>query len=298
MDKDQRKYFGFTTRSRLDKAVNSLVGLIEGIALDGAINQSEISFIHRWLDDNSEYSHRHPFNELIPVVKQAVSDGILSDDERKDILWLCEQLVSTEYYDLTTADLQRLHAILGGIASDGIITVAELRGLSDWLIEHEHLKSCWPYDEVDSLITTILADQKIDDSEHNLLMDLFTEYTAILDSRTIVRPKLSDGSNLVGLCAVCPNIVFQDSKFCITGKSFKYSRDQFSDLIKRLGGEFVNSVSSLVNYLIIGADGNPCWAYACYGRKVEEAVALRKNGVRIALIHENDFHDAVADKIR
>jgi hypothetical protein len=56
-----------------------------------------------------------------------------------------------------------------------------------------------------------------------------------------------------------------------------------------------SSVSSKVDYLIIGADGNPCWAYACYGRKVEMAVQLRKQGSRLQLIHEHDFHDAIAD---
>ena len=50
-----------------------------------------------------------------------------------------------------------------------------------------------------------------------------------------------------------------------------------------------------VDYLVIGADGNPCWAFACYGRKVEKAVELRKSGVRIMIIHESDFHDAVLD---
>ena len=57
----------------------------------------------------------------------------------------------------------------------------------------------------------------------------------------------------------------------------------------------MNSVSAKLDYLIIGADGNPCWAYACYGRKVEKAVDLRKTGSRLLLVHENDFHDAVAD---
>ena len=215
MDNDQQKYFKFTSKSRFDKAINSLVGLIEGVALDRNINQAETNFIRRWLDDNDEYSHRHPFNEIFPVIQQAISDGFISEEEKKDILWLCEQLTSTEYYDSITADIQRLHAILGGIVSDGVITENELRGLSDWLMEHDHLKSCWPYDEVDSLITKCMADHKIDPAEHHILMDYFTEFTAILDSRTIVRPKISDGKNLVGLCAVCPNIEFQDSPISI-----------------------------------------------------------------------------------
>lgn len=50
-----------------------------------------------------------------------------------------------------------------------------------------------------------------------------------------------------------------------------------------------------VNYLIVGAEGNPCWKFSCYGRKVEKAVELRKEGSRLLIIHELDFHDAVAD---
>ncbi len=50
-----------------------------------------------------------------------------------------------------------------------------------------------------------------------------------------------------------------------------------------------------VHYVVIGAEGNQCWAYSCYGRKVEKAIKLRKEGVRVVIVHELDFHDAVAN---
>lgn len=296
MHPDHREYFKFTGRSRLDKAINSLVGLVEGIAIDGSINSKEIGFLRLWLRENVDLRNRHPLNELMPVVEEAIADGILSDDERQDILWLCEKLQSTEYFDATTADIQRLHALMAGITTDGVVTEAELRGLSDWLTEHDQLRTCWPYDEVDSLVTTVLSDGRIDASEHKLLQSFFSEFVAVTDNRTIVGPKIEEGPSLTGLCAVCPEVSFEGTKFCFTGASSKYTRADFSALIKRLGGEVVGSVSSSLNYLIIGADGNPCWAYACYGRKVEKAVELRKQGARILLIHEYDFHDAVADR--
>ena len=295
MHTDHREYFKFTGRSRLDKAINSLIGLVEGISIDGSINESEIGFLCLWLQENREVRNQHPFTELMPVVEMAIADGVLTDDERQDILWLCEKLKSTEYFDATTADIQRLHALMAGITSDGTITETELRGLSAWLADHDQLKTCWPYDEVDSLITTVLADGKIDDAEHQLLQNFFGEFVAVLDNRTIVSPKINEKTTLVGLCAVCPEIEFSGSKFCFTGASAKYSRTEFTSLVKRLGGEVVGAVSSTLNYLVIGADGNPCWAYACYGRKVEKAVELRKQGARILLVHEYDFHDAVAD---
>ncbi|GMA55471.1 hypothetical protein GCM10025857_68280 [Alicyclobacillus contaminans] len=48
------------------------------------------------------------------------------------------------------------------------------------------------------------------------------------------------------------------------------------------------------DYLVVGDQGNPCWAFSCYGRKVEKAVKLRKQGRRILIIHEVDFWDALA----
>lgn len=295
MHPDHLEYAKFTSRARLDKSVNSLLGIIEGIAIDSHINQSEVSFLNLWLAEHADIRNRHPYNELVPVVQAAVSDGVLSQDEHDDIVWLCDRLRSAEYVDQTTADLQRLHAILGGIVSDGQVTEDELRGLSAWLQDHEHLRTCWPYDEIDSLIVSVMKDQKINAEEHHLLKSFFSEFTAVMDDRTITSPVISEGASIVGLCAVCPEIDFSASTFCFTGASSRYTRKELAATVERLGGTFAPNITKSVKYLIIGADGNPCWAYACYGRKVEKAVELRKSGVRVLLVHENDFHDAVAD---
>lgn len=296
MHLDHLKYAKFTSRARLEKSVNSLLGIVEGIVIDSSINNSEVSFLNLWLAEHIDVRDRHPYSELIPVVQAAVADGVLTQEEHDDIIWLCEKLRSTEFFDKTTADLQRLHAILGGIVSDGIVSESELRGLSSWLQEHEHLRTCWPYDEVDSLITSVLRDQKVDSQEHAMLKAFFSEFTALMDDRTITSPVISEAGSVVGLCAVCPEIQFSGAKFCFTGASTRYTRSALSSTVERLGGEVVSAPNKHVKYLIIGADGNPCWAYACYGRKVEKAIELRKQGVRILIIHENDFHDAVADE--
>lgn len=295
MHPDHQKYVKFTTRAQLEKSVNSLLGIIEGISIDGAINAAELGFMRLWLSEHAELQDRHPFNELIPVVQAAMEDGVLSQEEREDVIWLCERLRSTEYYNKTTADLQRLHAILGGIVADGSISEEELYGLSSWLDDHEHLRTCWPYDEIGSLVTTVLADKRIDEQEQRMLKEFFSEFIAVLDGRTIVSPSISEGTSIVGLCAVCPEIEFNGSRFCFTGASTRYTRSQLAETVSRLGGEVAPSISAKVSYLVIGSEGNPCWAYACYGRKVEKAVELRKAGVRLLIVHENDFHDAVAD---
>ena len=175
MHTDHLPYYMKTTRSRMDKSINSLLGLFEGISIDGRVNQSEIEFLNLWIDEYKDVQARHPFNELIPIIEVVLDTGCLSEDERQDVKWVCENLTSVKYFDIITADLQRLHAILGGIVADGVISEGELIGLSDWLNEHDHLRACWPYDEVDSLITSVMADQKIDAQEHQMLMNFFSE---------------------------------------------------------------------------------------------------------------------------
>jgi hypothetical protein len=292
----EASYFRYTGRARLEKALNSLIGMVEGMAIDGVVNSIEVGFLRSWLHENMELKHSHPFSELIPAVEAALADGILTEEERLDILWLCARLQSTEFFDQTTAGIQRLHGLLAGIASDQTISERELRGLSEWLSEHEELKTRWPFEEIENVITAVLRDGKVDDDEHRMLQNLFSQFVAIDDNKTIVSPLVSHRGAVVGLCAVCPEIQFEGKRFVFTGTSAKSSRDEFGEIVQRHGGVMTGAVSKKIDYLIIGADGNPCWAYSCYGRKVEMAVKLRKEGARILLIHENDFWDAIADQ--
>jgi hypothetical protein len=295
MQSKEKVYSKFTGRSRLDKAINSLTGLIEGVAIDGVINPTEIGLLNAWLAEHREHQNKHPFNELIPVINRAVSDGVLDDEERQDILWLSERLRSTDFYDEITAGLQVLHGILGGIAADGQVTKEELEGLSAWLEDHDYLRTCYPYDEVDSVITSVLRDGRVDAEEQKMLQGFFGEFLALLDDRTITSPVVSLSGSIQGVCASQPVITFEGSVFCFTGESSRLPRKDLAALVESLGGIPSPSVTKKLDYLVIGAEGNPCWAYACYGRKVERAIELRKQGVRLLIVHEHDFHDAVAD---
>ncbi|MFZ2490256.1 MAG: BRCT domain-containing protein [Thermoanaerobaculia bacterium] len=292
---DHESYIRFTGPARVDKAINSLLGIVEGITADSVINDAELTVLSDWLLDHEPYQGRHPFDELLPVMKNALADGVLAEDERDDIVWLCERLRSTDYHDRITADVQRLHAVVAGIAADGVITTDELRSLQSWIEDHEALRTCYPYDEVDTLVTATLADGKIDRREHDLLLHFFSEFVDFAGHRTVERPLMADGAVIRGVCAACPTITFTNSVFCFTGASSRYTRQELVRVVTAHGGAFTARLRQDVNYLVIGADGNPCWAYACYGRKVEEAIALRKRGFPLLLVHENDFHDAVAD---
>lgn len=293
---DKGEYLKFTGPARLDKALHTLEGLLRGVAADGEITTAELKSVRQWIEQHRPIVNRHPFNEIIHFLDDVLADGVVDAEEAKDVLWLCDQLsTSNEYFAAVTSDLQRLQGLMAGIAADGKITVDELNMLSDWIDEHEGLKGFWPYDELETVILEVLRDKKIDAEEHSMLIALFNEFLSYGTHKSAAIPLDEMTEKLGGFCAVCPEITFQAKKFCFTGRSKRASRKELANKVEKFGGEFIPSVRNDLNYLVIGDGGNESWAFACYGRKVEAAITLRKRGLPIVIVHENDFWDAVAD---
>ena len=297
--KELEDYRKFTKPAELHKAVNTLKGIIAGITTDNVASEKEMIELMHWCTLHAHLRDRHPFNELLPLVEDAYADGVVTNEEAKDIVWLCNNFVSdNDYYDLVTSSVQFLSGLLHGIMADGVLDDREVHALSAWLNANRYLAGCYPFDEIDSLVSSTLADKKIDQEERERLMAYFSNFIDCTESYNLDDRNFADLKqrySVDGICAICPEIAVEGSNFCFTGESRKYKRAEIIDLITSAGGRVYGSVSRHTNYVVVGGNGNPCWAYACYGRKIEEAVKLRKAGSRLLIIHENDLWDALED---
>lgn len=294
---DRDEYYRFTGPMRLDKAVRTLEGVLTGIGFDRQTSPAELQALAGWIDEHRNLAWRHPFNELVPKLEAAIADGHLDEEEAADVLWLCGQMQpESQYFDQITADMQRLQGILGGIVADGYVADDEVAALDNWLVDNDHLKRCWPYDELESLLLEVRKDGQIDQRERELLLTFFSEFTTIRGNRALALPLNEVNTPITGLCAVCPEVGFDDHVFSFTGSSTRCTRTELAAIVEQYGGRFWPRITAQVDYLVIGADGNPCWAFSCYGRKVEQAIGLRKQGAKLLLVHENDFWDAVEDR--
>lgn len=289
----------FTMPAELHKALNTLRGLVAGINADNGATASEINELVNWCELHAELRDRHPFSELLPVIEQACADGVVTDDEAKDILWLCGNFTdNSSYYDATTSSIQFLAGLIHGIMADGELSDQEVTALSNWVNANDFLSGTYPFDEIHSMLSDVLADRVITQDEREQLMALFSGVIDFTSSLNLVESdfaKLRDKYTVTGICAIAPEIAFQDKKFCFTGEFRRASRADIVAEVVKLGGINRSGVSKNLDYLVVGSAGNPCWAYACYGRKIEEAVALRKQGARILIVNEIDFWDAVED---
>lgn len=293
-------YQKFTRPAELHKAVNTLRGLVAGINSDNGASEAEMAELTHWCELHSHLRDRHPFSELLPVVDAACADGVVTEDEAKDILWLCNNFAdNSSYYDMTTSSIQFLSGLVHGIMADGDLSNREIAALSSWINANDFLAGTYPFDEIHGMLCAILADGKITEDERNRLMALFSnilDFTSSLNLNRADFDELREKYSISGICAACPDISFAEKIFCFTGESLRAKRAEIADIINSLGGTLRSSVSAKTDYLIVGNSGNPCWAYACYGRKIEEAVALRQEGSKVVIVNETDFWDAVDDK--
>ncbi len=293
----QKELEVFTSKARADKAISSLKGVLLGINLDKQVNEKEIAELKKWAENHQSLINRNPFKEFMTIIAETVSKNIPATETIEDLFWLCQKYENDNYYyNAVTTDLQTLQGICHGILADGIINEKEVRDLEKWLEQNTHLSTYYPYDEIRSLILSIVSDGIIEEEEVLILKAYLNQFVNI-ENKEIAKQIDHETAdiNISGHCTNDPNIDFDGKTFCVTGILKSGNRSELENLISDLGGIPTRTVTKKTDYLIVGDNGNPAWAFACYGRKVEKALEMRKSGHQICLVHEFDFMDAVED---
>lgn len=284
-----------TSKARADKAINSLKGLLLGILSDDIIDVKEMDELRLWAKEHYNLINRNPFREFMLLIENTASNKIPAKEAVEDLYWLCQKYEHDSiYYNEITSDLQLLQGIFHGILADGVLNNDEVFKLHEWLSDNEHLNSHYPYDEIRSLVLSIVADKKIEEEERAVLTAFIKQFVELKNTDIAEKvEKDTEDVSISGICAVDPEIIFENKTFCITGILSKGNRSELQEAITNKGGISVNSISKKTDYLIIGDTNNACWSYSCYGRKVEKALDLRKSGHTIILVHEFDIFDAI-----
>lgn len=291
--KSPDEYRSFTKPAELHKAINTLRGIVAGISCSDGVCSMEIQELVHWCSIHAHLRDRHPFSELLPVIEKAMEDGFIDEEEQNDILWLCNNFVDEgKYYDVITSSIQFLGGLIHGIMSDGHLSDTEIKSLNLWLRSNDFLQGTYPFDELTAMLHAILEDGVITEDERNSLLAFMSNLVEFKDSYNLSEfdfAALREKYSISGVCAHDPFIVVSQRNFCFTGESYRATRKELKEEIERWGGAFKSSVSKSTDYLVVGNGGNPCWAYSCYGRKIESAMDLRKAGAKVQIINEVDL---------
>ncbi len=289
---DKNEHHKFCGPQQIERDLNTLVGILEGIQADTEINQKELLELVKWIKDSEQLFYKKPYTELVECISKAIEDKVLTSDEIEDILWICEQYLNklSPYYNLITSGVQKLHGILRGIKADNEINISEVAFLETWLIENNYLENTYPYQDLLKLIYKIIEDNIITQEEQKEVLDFCEQ---ILSNVNIQMPTSSEDSFQV---SASDEINFEAATFCITGVSPSHTRKEIAEMIEMYGGYMLDTISKKLNYLVVCDEKSSCWAFVGYGRKVEKAMNLNKVGANIKVIHETCIYDKI-DKL-
>lgn len=284
MNKSRRQETYLHGNAAASTALTTLKGLIDGIQCDQEINDLERAETLSWIEEYAFLKSHPAIGSVFDYLAEALVDNVLSFQEAEDIKWMIGQNL-TSYYDENTQKIQTLLGLLSGIAADNEIKAIEFKYLWDWLNNNEDLKGMFPFDEIYSIVFQIGTRRAITDSEKKFLITAFkwTEQEAALKNNPFFPWEID------------PIVDFQGRKFCITGVSPKHPRAELILAIKSKGGTAAENVTRDLSYLVVCAERNRAWTHACYGRKIEQAIRLRKRGHAVAIISELDLCDALND---
>lgn len=76
--------------------VNELLGFLSGIASDGVLNDREVNALSNWLNRHDEVRTAWPACVVIERLDNILEDGLISDEEREDLLQTLQRITSAD----------------------------------------------------------------------------------------------------------------------------------------------------------------------------------------------------------
>lgn len=203
-------------------------------------------------------------------------------------------LMAADRHRLLTRATQTLLGICTGLVADNHINDTEILFLQTWLRENEEAARTWPGDIIGQRIHTILQDGVISEDERADLIEALQCVTGINFTET--GAAAPDSPNQLPIDDNC-TISFPEAQFCLTGKFIYGTRAACTRTIASLGGIVSDRIVKDLDYLVIGSLINPTWAYEAHGRKIEDAVEVKKKHGRLHIISEAHWTKSVKAQV-
>lgn len=266
-----------------NKALQDLLGVIQGMAADREINAAETVFLDAWLRDNSNLSNNPNYIDLIDLTTDVLADGLITEEESQDLLGLIscilEDQTDTDFANDKQA-VQRLLGICKGMASDLKLRDLEILTLGAWL-KHSEIWTDNPIaNQIRDQLRRMLKDGVITEGERRELLTTLQQV-----SGSSLEDGITGGMSL-RLDWDTPDLSFVGKSFCFTGQMSYGTRAECHEITKEQGGTIHKSVLKKTDYLVIGELFSRDWVHSSFGRKIEKAFTYKEKGSSVAIIEE------------
>jgi NAD-dependent DNA ligase len=187
--------------------------------------------------------------------------------------------------------IDQLSGLCVGILADGVVSDAEAVQFAEWVRQYAAMEPVWPFTDILARVNRIFADGVCDEEER-------AELKAVMEALTGHNETTETGqaySTTLPLDSPLPSqIIFPNREFVVTGRFAYGTRERVFETIVNLGGlPTSSSPTRKTHYLVVGVFASRDWANTNYGRKIERAVELRKQGTGLSIISEEHWNQFV-----
>lgn len=273
-----------------DKEVNVLLGFIEGLILDDSINKDEIASLQFWMESNSETYCNYPFDFIIKSMTQLLdSNGNIIIENKSNFLQVLKIFLSKKFYKRNTSDIQRLHGLLAGLVCDQTLSPTELKALNQWMKDHDYLEEDIFFQDIYTALRPIRTKDQLNDQDISNIFKQIQKYVNVEKHGTLrVLVNSTDNPDFYK-----GELTLDNAIYCFTGASSRFKKKDWKSMVENNGAQFVDDMTTSVNYLVICNKGNKAWAHVSYGRKFEQAKKWQSQSYDIKIITEDDFTQAI-----
>ncbi|WP_151839280.1 BRCT domain-containing protein [Acinetobacter junii] len=270
------------------KLGNLFLGFFEGLFLDGRVRLQEIEALIKWVEHYPEAVSVPHFDSLYQVLIKSAEDPDFLLVKNKEIQEQLSIFRNSKYFIEHTCDVQRLHGVLAGIASDSDYSDDEILALNVWLEKHNHLKNDPIYKEIILALNHVRVLNRVSNDTKEVLRLTLAKYIQ-LNNFGLPQVRVTSSEDNKNPDFYHGNVEIVGKTICLTGASTRYTKAEWKNVIESQGGIFKDDLTKTVDYLVICNKGNSSWAHMSYGRKFEQALKWQKEGSDIRILTEDDF---------
>jgi NAD-dependent DNA ligase len=84
----------------LKQSLGELLGLARGLMADQELTDSEIHFLHEWLEERYSMTSSFPGNVIHERIKEVLEDGVVTEEERSHLVDTLNMLIENRLEDL------------------------------------------------------------------------------------------------------------------------------------------------------------------------------------------------------
>jgi NAD-dependent DNA ligase len=95
-----------STQTTTTKGVDVLLGIVTGIVADGNLHDMEVQMLRTWLSANPSIANTWPGSSVNATIEDALEDGVISHQERENLLTLLSGLSTNQFAETGSASTE------------------------------------------------------------------------------------------------------------------------------------------------------------------------------------------------